>query len=69
MLVSKLDIMIPIQHILLVLLCYFICLHGPVNFMKVHFYKDQVQNGLFSNATNPNILPVNISFFAEMMNV
>lgn len=36
MLVSKLDIMIPIQHILLVLLCYFICLHGPVNLMKVH---------------------------------
>lgn len=28
-------------------------------------FKDQVQNGLFSNATNPNILPVNISFLQK----
>lgn len=32
---------------------------------KSNFIKDQVQNGLFSKATNPNILPVNVSFLQK----
>lgn len=69
MLVSKLDIMIPIQHILLVLLCYFICLHGPENFMKVQFYKGPSPKWTFQQSHKPQYSASERQFLAEMMNV